>query len=378
MTKASFFVSSVSDEVRRFVDRVAAIEEVAAVAVFPDVHLTGALDDEPSCVGTAIATRGLLVPAWLGADLGCGVSGLPLGTTGERARTPRVAKRALEALARAVPIQRRAAPLADVLEASVAERAARAGASRHELGTVGRGNHFVELREARDDGELWLLVHSGSRSFGPRLQERARRDAPGRRGGFGCLEAGSDRGLAYLDDVATAVTWARENRRAIACAALDALGDLLAIHPRLEDAIDTFHDGVHHETHVLGGEPCALFVHRKGAMKLDPGERGLVPGSMGADVAIVRARRHAPSLALGSSAHGAGRALSRTEARRTHDVHALATSMRGVLFDARRARALVDEIPLAYKDLDEVLAAERDLVTVEARLAPLVVHKGTG
>jgi tRNA-splicing ligase RtcB len=368
-------------EARRFVERVRAIPDVAAVAVYPDVHLGGDPAGEPSCVGTAIATRSRLVPAWLGSDLGCGVAAVRLARSSEALRDATRARRALATIARAIPIQRHAHPLApdlDPLDGEIVERALGRGASAHELGTLGRGNHFVELREARDDGALWWLAHTGSRSFGPHLQATHRARASERAGGFAVIEAHAEAGARYLGDVACAVSWARVNRRVVLARVLDALGDVLALDPDLEGAIDTCHDSLTHERHTLGGHEELLFVHRKGAMQLAPGERGLVPGSMGTDVAIVRARPDAPGGALGSSAHGAGRAIPRSRASRRFDVGDLADSMRGVLFDARLARGLLDEIPLAYKDLDDVLRAERALVRPEARLAPLLVHKGTG
>jgi tRNA-splicing ligase RtcB len=360
---------------------VCAIPDVAAVAVYPDVHLGGDLTGEPSYVGTAIATRTRLVPSWLGSDLGCGVAAVRLADSCEPLRDAARARRALAAIARAVPIQRHATLLAHDLDATdghAVERALSRGASAHELGTLGRGNHFVELREARDDGSLWWLAHTGSRSFGPQLQAAHRARSSERVGGFAALDAHGEAGARYLEDVACALAWARVNRRVVLARVLDALGDVLALAPDPKDAIETCHDSLTHERHALAERDEELWVHRKGAMRLAPGERGLVPGSMGADVAIVRARHDAPSGALGSSAHGAGRAIPRTRASRRFDVSDLAASMRGVLFDARLARSLLDEIPHAYKDLDDVLRAERALVRCETRLAPLLVHKGTG
>ena len=376
------FSRTCSPEARSFVERVRALSDVAAVAVFPDVHLGGDPHDEPSCVGTAIATRSRLVPAWLGSDLGCGVAALRIARSSTPLHDAARAQRALRAIARAIPIHRHPTPLGSAalepVHAEAAEHALGRGASAHELGTVGRGNHFVELREARDDGSLWLLVHTGSRSFGPSLQAAHRARATERAGGFAVLDAETEPGVRYLEDVLLALGWARANRRLVITRVLHALGDVLALEPDPDDGLDTCHDMLCREAHDLGRGPEQLYVHRKGAMRLEPGERGLVPGSMGADVAIVRARQDAPPSALGSSAHGAGRAIPRTRAARRFDVGDLADAMRGVLFDARLARGLLDEIPHAYKDLDDVLRAERALVRSVARLAPLIVHKGTG
>lgn len=363
--RVSVFVSAIDPEVARFVDRVLAIDDVAHLAILPDIHLAGDPDDEPACVGTAIATREWLVPAWLGSDLGCGIAAIRIASSSEPLADPRRAVDVLTRLSRAIPIQRHRVPLADVEHG-------------HELGTIGRGNHFVELRRAAGDGSLWLLVHTGSRSLGPRLQAQHRGAATERRGGYARVLARSEHGLRYLADVERAVLWARENRRLVVERAVDAIADAITLDVDHGSSIDTHHDSVRRERHVLSGEPTDVFVHRKGAMALSPGERGLVPGSMGADVAIVRPRDDTPAGALASSPHGAGRVMSRTEARRTHEVRDLARTMRGVLFDARLARGLLDEIPLAYKDLDVVLAEARSILRVEERLTPLLVHKGIG
>ena len=363
--RLSTFVSALDPDVARFVDRALAIDDVAHLAVFPDVHLAGSPDAEPACVGTAIATREWLVPAWLGSDLGCGIAGLCIARSTEGLEDPRRAHDVLQRIARAVPIQRHTTPLADVEHG-------------HELGTIGRGNHFVELRRARHDGALWLLVHTGSRSLGPRLQALHRRAATDRRGGYARVLARSEEGAGYLADVERAVAWAGQNRRVVMERVLDVIDDHVALTIDEGTRLDTHHDSVRRERHVIDGEPRDVYVHRKGAMALGPGERGLVPGSMGADVAIVRARDDASAGALGSCPHGAGRTMTRTEARRAHEVRDLARAMHGVLFDARLARGLLDEIPSAYKDLDAVLADARPLLRVEERLAPLLVHKGIG
>ena len=385
MTKVSMLVTarSLEPQLARFVDRVRAIDDVRAIAVFPDVHLAGD-DASASCVGTAIATRASLVPAWLGSDLGCGIAALPIAASSDRVRDRSTAARALRAIASAVPVLRHRdalkLPAIDGMERGSAElvrHLERAG--RHELGSLGRGNHFVELRHERGCGALWLLVHTGSRSLGPTLQDWYRSRAVDRRGGWERLDATSERGLAYLDDVAIAVAWARANRAQIVVRALDAVSDVVEVAPEHGALTETHHDSVLCERHAIAGDQAErLFVHRKGAMKLDPGELGLVPGSMGADVAIVRARDDAPPSALGSSAHGAGRSLTRTAARRRYGASDLRRAMDGVTFDGRIASALRDEIPHAYKDLDEVLRAERALVRVVSVLEPVLVHKGSG
>lgn len=160
---ALFVADSLAKEVKRFLEHVAAWPDVARIAVMPDVHLAG-----EACVGTAIATRGTLRPALLGSDLGCGVAALPLGASADLDELTR--RRLLDGTRRAVPLDRHRVAEASrhpALEAplstpSLGKLAEREG--RLELGTVGRGNHFVELQRD-EDGALWAMVHTGSRAI---------------------------------------------------------------------------------------------------------------------------------------------------------------------------------------------------------------------
>ena len=228
-------------------------------------------------------------------------------------------------------------------------------------GTLGSGNHFLEL--AADDAEgLWMLVHSGSRAVGPEVArvhlERAEVDPTGLR-----YLVGEARDL-LLADLGAAEAWAAENRASIQRRALAVLGDLLPISP---------------------GEPCTCchnhvrreadrWVHRKGAIPAGEGKLGVIPGSMGAPTYLVEGRG-VPE-ALCSSSHGAGRAMSRAEAHARIRAHELQAQMRGVWFDERRAASLVDEAPAAYKDIGKVMRAQRELTRIVGRLRPVLNYKG--
>lgn len=354
----ALFVSEALDpEVERFLARVRRAPDVVQLAVMPDVHLAAR-----ACVGTVVATERTLYPALLGSDLGCGVAAQPLGVAVEALGD---LHDALAALAEAVPIERgppRAHALGALSDPTLEKAFVRNGAA--ELGTLGRGNHFLELR--RDDaGEAWLVVHTGSRTMGPTLQAHHERRGQRVRGGFMALDAERDEGRAYASDVRWALDFARTSRAAI----LQVSCRVLGVAPR-EPPIDAQHDSVLHEVH--GGR--ALWVHRKGAMALPEGNLGVLPGSMGTATFVVRGRG-APR-ALDSSAHGAGRRLPRGRAARVIDVARLASEMEGVVVDPRRLRSLVDEAPSAYKDVHRVARAQRELASIVCELHPVLVHKG--
>lgn len=344
----------VSKEVRRAVERLASAGDVVRVAVMPDVHLA-----EEVCVGIAVATRERIYPAAIGGDVGCGVDAIALGTGVDG--IDGVAQRILAGFARTVPSERGWGEELDLAwsDDRLARHAAREG--RVQLGSLGSGNHFLELA-ADDAGELWMLVHSGSRAIGPEVVrhhgERASVDPTGLR-----YVEGDARG-PFLADLASAEAWAVANRRAIRRRAFEVLGDLLAITPGVP--ITCSHNHVRRQGDV--------WVHRKGAIDAGEGVAGVIPGSMGAPSYIVEGRGLGE--ALESSSHGAGRQMSRAEAHERIRVRDLAAQMRGVWFDEHRARQLVDEAPAAYKDIGRVMKAQRELTRIVARLRPVLNYKG--
>jgi tRNA-splicing ligase RtcB len=236
--------------------------------------------------------------------------------------------------------------------------------ARSQLGTVGGGNHFAELD--RDmEGSLWLLVHSGSRGVGGALGAHHAKAA---RTGF--LDAESDAGRAFLADLGWALRYARANRQRLIALASEVLSTSHGAQPDPGSALDLPHNFVARETH--DGRP--LWVHRKGASAAPAGGRGLVPGSMGTASYLVEGLGEPASFR--SCSHGAGRVLSRREAREQIGAKDLERSMRKVAYDERLARALVEEAPAAYRDIGEVLAEQADLVRPRMRLEPLAVFKG--
>ena len=356
-------------DVAKSAERLRQAEDVRHVVVLPDVHLA-----KDVCVGAVIATRRLIYPAAVGGDIGCGMAAIALNAAGDLIGNDRSAAWLLAALYRLVPSNRHRArqDLPASLEGvalsdpALEKQAQRDG--RVQLGTLGRGNHFLEF-QADEEQRLWVIVHSGSRGMGQAITEHHTRGAC-QASGLACLDADTDAGRAYLADVAWARTYAAENR----------LGMLRAVESILQDGFSTAidwttlihsdHDHVRRETHF--GEE--FWVHRKGAQPASAGEAGIIPGSMGTSTFHVEGRGCAE--ALMSCSHGAGRQLSRNAARRSIGVRQLERQLRGIRYDHRRSLELRDEAPEAYKNIESVLRAQKDLVKIVRRLQPVLSYKG--
>jgi tRNA-splicing ligase RtcB len=363
------------------------------VAVMPDVHWgVGAT------VGSVIPTRGAIIPAAVGVDLGCGMMAVRTSLRAEDLPDDLGAIRA--AIERAVPHGRtdnggpndrgawRELPARHAeawarirpgYDAVVARhpRVGRGNDAAH-LGTLGTGNHFVEvcLDEA---GAVWFMLHSGSRGVGNRIGsyfiELARRDM---RRWFVNLP---DADLAYLpegtehfDDYVAAVEWAQEyarvNRELMMASVVEAVratGLLPAFAADLA-VVNCHHNYVAREHHYGAN----VFVTRKGAVRARAGDLGIVPGSMGARSFIVRGLGNPES--FNSCSHGAGRAMSRAEARRRFTVEDHRAATAGI--ECRKDADVIDETPAAYKPIDDVMAAQRDLVEVVHTLRQVVCVKG--
>ena len=343
------------------------------VAAMADAHVAHGV-----AVGTVFATERWVVPRALGGDLGCGIAATRLSVgAGELDR--RTLERLVDGLAHAIPagdaVHRGAGVVVpDALHEGALSTAAlsrsRDALTKKHLATLGGGNHFLELdRDA--DGDAWLLVHSGSRGLGAAIAAHHVRAAEARDPDpLAALEADSDEGRAYLDDLAWALAFARANRDALAARALEVLADVLGREVAREEHLDVHHNFVARE--AWDGED--LFVHRKGAVSVPLGAHALIPGSMATASYVVRGLGCA--LAFDSCSHGAGRVRTRTEARREIHPEALARAMRRVVWPEHLARKLVEEAPSAYRDITEVLEAQRDLVVRERRLEPIAVLKG--
>lgn len=383
----------VEAQARAQLDNIAAMPFIHKhVAIMPDVHWgIGAT------VGSVIPTKGAIIPAAVGVDIGCGMmahrtsllaSDLPDNLQGLRngieVRVPhgrtddgRVNDRGAWGEPPANPAA--AALLKDLGQIVDKHPKLTHAASRaaNHVGTLGTGNHFVEVCLDEED-RVWVMLHSGSRGVGNRIGsyfiELAKQDM--RRWFVNLPDAdlayfpvGTEHFADYMRAVAWAQRFARLNRETMMAAAMQALAEAVPKPFAVdEEAVNCHHNYVAEEKH-FGAE---VFVTRKGAVSAKLGELGIIPGSMGARSFIVRGRGNREAFC--SCSHGAGRAMSRAEARRrfTVEEHEAATS--GV--ECRKDIGVLDETPAAYKDIDAVMAAQESLVEVVHTLKQVVCVKG--
>jgi tRNA-splicing ligase RtcB len=338
----------------------------------PDVHLAADV-----CVGVAIGTTHLIYPQAVGGDIGCGVLVVPFDVGAERLGDPAIAGKVLAGLERAVPARRwnRRAMInpprsvADDLLSHPQLDALWRREGRLEFATLGSGNHFAEL-QADEEDRLWLMVHSGSRAMGPAIRDHHLEHAEAAGPGLRALDANGSQGRAYLHDAAWARHFASANRQQIAVNIGETLAATVGATLQWDLSITTDHNHVESEAH--GG--TVLWVHRKGAMAAASAQAGALPGSMGTASFHVQGRGCAEALC--SSAHGAGRLMSRTEARRSVSARELHRQMSGIWYDYRHADLLRDEAPSAYKDIRAVARAQRELVKIVRVLRPVLNYKG--
>jgi tRNA-splicing ligase RtcB len=359
-------------DVSEALDRLRSAPDVQQIAVMPDVHLSADV-----CIGVVVATSHLIYPQAVGGDIGCGMLAVGLDLDAAALDIPRVAGQVLADLGRAVPARRRnrsaavpqPADLAGETLSHSSLESVRWAEGAIEFATLGSGNHFIEL-QADEDGRLWLMVHSGSRALGQAIRDHHLARAQPVDNRLRVLDANSDAGIEYIHDASWARRFAEASRRAMAEEVGCVLARRLGARVCWETLITTDHNHVSLEHH--GGRD--LWVHRKGAMSARLGESGILPGSMGSLSFHVEGRGHEEALC--SSAHGAGRALSRTAARGKVTERELRRQMEGVWYDSRLAGKLRDEAPSAYKDIRAVLRAQKELVKVTRTLRPVLNYKG--
>ncbi len=382
------------DEARRQLLNVARLPFVHGwVAAMPDVHWgIGAT------VGSVIPTVGAIIPAAVGVDIGCGM--MAVQTSLVASDLPESLAPLRSSIERAVPHGRtvnrggrdkgswheapdRAQSAWGTLVEGYQRIAAKHPAIKNSnqlshLGTLGTGNHFIEVCLDTEQ-RVWVLLHSGSRGVGNKIGsyfiELAKKDMQGALGNL------PDKDLAYLpegtqhfEDYVEAVEWAQRfamtNRALMMEAVLQALRHAKGIPPFRADllAVNCHHNYVARETHH-GRE---VFLTRKGAVSARAGELGIIPGSMGACSYIVRGKGNPDS--FNSCSHGAGRALSRTKARQVFSLedHARATAH----VECRKDKDVLDETPGAYKRIDKVMQAQQDLVEVVHELRQVLCVKG--
>ena len=359
-------------DVSEAIERLRHAPDVHHVAVMPDVHLASDI-----CIGVAVATSHLIYPQAVGSDIGCGMLAVGLDMDAAPFRNPKTAAAVLAGLGPAVPARRRnrrmTIPLPEDLANATLSHPSLDSFLRNEgvleFATLGSGNHFIEIQSDEDD-HVWLMIHSGSRALGQAIRDHhlARAKSAGSR--FRVLDTQSPEGSEYLHDVSYARRFADASRKAMAMEIGKVLAELLQAQICWETLITTDHNHVSLEYHA----GCDLWVHRKGAMPAQLGESGVLPGSMGTLSFHVEGR--GCEEALCSSAHGAGRALSRTVARSKVSQREFRRQMEGIWYDYRLADKLRDEAPSAYKDIRAVLRAQKELVKVTRTLRPVLNYKG--
>lgn len=371
-----------SDAIRQL-KAVAALPWVAHhVAVMPDVHV-----GKGATVGSVIALRGAVAPAAVGVDIGCGMAAQKTNLTAKD--LPESLRNVRLAIEESIPVgrnQHQGPVYADApglqstgealmdrfseLDSAVHRLAFRAAA---QLGTLGGGNHFIELCLDTEQC-VWLMLHSGSRLVGNELatrhMERAATLSHNRAledRDLAVFLAGTPQFDAYRRDLFWAQEYAAFNR-AVMLARLQ--GVLRKVWPRVrfEEPISCHHNYVAEEVHFEE----ELLVTRKGAIRAGLGELGIIPGSMGAKSFIVRGKGNA--LSFESASHGAGRRMSRAQAKRSFNLADLERQTRGV--ECRKDRGVIDEAPKAYKDIEQVMAQQADLVEIVAELKQVLCVKG--
>ena len=353
---------------------------VKHVAVMPDVHF-----GKGATVGSVIALRDAVSPAAVGVDIGCGMAAVRTSLTAND--LPDSLRRLRTRLEAVVPVgfaQHREPAFTDddandwtsfwkMFDDLTPVVKARADKALRQMGTLGGGNHFVEVCLDSDD-HVWVMLHSGSRGIGNELAQHHISVARGLAHNaelpdpdLAVFLAGTQEMAAYRHDLYWAQDYARRNRTVMLRLVCDVLraefGDI-----GFDEPISCHHNYVAEEKHF--GED--VLVTRKGAIRAGLGELGIIPGSMGTCSYIVRGLGNPDSFE--SASHGAGRRMSRTKARKTFTEQDLADQTTGV--ECRKDGGVVDEIPGAYKDIDTVIADQSDLVEVVTKLKQVVCVKG--
>lgn len=350
------------------------------VAAMPDVHLgIGAT------VGSVIATKGAVMPAAVGVDIGCGMMAAKINLTPDQVADKLPAIRA--SIERGVPVGRNEhrtlmsfqawpgweTPPQSVVEYKLLEKAGR------QVGTLGGGNHFIEVC-LDQESNVWIMLHSGSRNVGKRVAEihidKAKTDMrklfinlPDQ--DLAYFAQGTPEFNTYLNDVTWCQEYARINRRAMFNEILKDLSYTVYGEDGkigVLNQVECHHNYIAREHHF--GEN--VIVTRKGAVRAQAGDLGIIPGSMGTRSYIVRGLGQPDS--FNSCSHGAGRRMSRRKARETFTKADLEAQTAGV--ECRKDEGIIDEIPGAYKDIDEVMENQNDLVEVVYQLKAILCVKG--
>ena len=360
------------------------------IAVMPDVHV-----GKGATVGSVIPTKSAIIPAAVGVDIGCGMNAVRLSLTAselpDSLKSLRLAieqqvpvgfnmhKQIKAKMSTLDPLAKRLKPITDKHPGLIKMLRGFERTWAKQLGTLGGGNHFIELC-LDENNDVWVMLHSGSRGLGNCIGQYfinlAKKERQSRFGhvpdrDLSYFAEGSDSFADYVEAVQWAQDYAMENRKEMMRLVIKAMQAPQAGLPRFQltkEAINCHHNYVNEEVHF--GEQ--VFVTRKGAISAYAGELGIIPGSMGAKSFIVRGLGNDESFC--SCSHGAGRKMSRGKAMRAFTIDELKAQTEGI--ECRKDKGVIDEIPGAYKDIDEVMANQSDLVEVVHTLKQVMCIKG--
>jgi tRNA-splicing ligase RtcB len=378
--------ASVEDVALRQLQNVATLPWIKGLAVMPDVHY-----GKGATVGSVIAMRDAVCPAAVGVDIGCGMSAVKTSLTAND--LPGDLSRLRSKIEEAIPVGRgmHASPVEpggfhglatsgwddfwrrfDGVADAVKFREERA---TKQMGTLGSGNHFIEIC-TDTTGSVWLMLHSGSRNIGKELAEYhigVAQRLPHNQGlvdrDLAVFVADTPQMAAYRNDLFWAQEYAKYNRTLMMALLKDVVRkEFKKAKPTFEQEISAHHNYVAEERY----DGMDLLVTRKGAIRAGSGEYGIIPGSMGTGSYIVKGLGN--EKAFNSASHGAGRRMSRNAAKRRFSTRDLEEQTQGV--ECRKDSGVVDEIPSAYKPIEQVIEQQSDLVEVVAKLKQLVCVKG--
>jgi len=345
------------------------------IALMPDTHQGYGMP-----IGGVLAARGTIIPNAVGVDIGCGMLA---AQTALRDITQEEVKQILGLLRKAIPVgfKHRDTPLAIPGPPSNAPIArAEYESARHQAGTLGGGNHFIEIQRG-NDGHIWFMVHSGSRNIGKKvcdhynalakkLNARWKTEVPAK-WDLAFLPTDTEEGQQYIAEMEYCQAFAQRNRAAMAEVIAFVFGEVFPALPSPESPTLNVHHNYARLEHHFGQD---VWVHRKGATSARAGETGIIPGSQGTKSYIVTGLGNPDSFL--SCSHGAGRIMGRKEAQKTLSLAAEVKRMndQNIVHGIRSAKDL-DEAAGAYKDIDLVMEEQKDLVSIAVELTPLGVIK---
>lgn len=356
------------------------------VAAMADTHA-----GQGATIGSVIATKDVLIPAAIGNDIGCGMVAIKLNFPIDAIGDEEKQQKLYNSILRSIPVGNRKGLNSEVSkrvekgfsdlgeQTLFAQDSKEIGIARHQLGSLGGGNHFIEIRKDKDN-MAWVLLHSGSRNIGNNIARHHIKAAKAfiKKKGIGLPDInlayfeGSECS-GYLNDVNWAQAYASANRKEMMLRVLKDIS--FHVHGKnklpiyLHDlVINAHHNYVRLEEHY--GE--AVFVTRKGATSAQEDEWGIIPGSMGTQSYIVKGKGNPESFS--SCSHGAGRAMSRSQAKKTFTEEDVIKQTEGVL--CKKDTSIIDELPGAYKNITKVMNNQKDLVDIKYELKQLICIKG--